>query len=528
MRDHTTFRIRALAIAAALAVPAAGAVSVALSSRASAQVIPGTVSFVGHDVSAIEGNSKDFHVATVSGETLSNISVDWGDSSAKSTGAVDGDHVHAGHTYAEAGTYIITVNADATVIPTGPPGPQGVQDVALDSTPVTTTATATITDDVVNLHGRKSVVLPGGAFDGTVADGNDHNDAGSLSDFSAVIDWGDGGAPQPCTACIVDKGEGDFAVAAKHQYSTAGIYDVSTTVADGGSDKDVHPKAATTEVIVPIVASAVSGVEGTEFNGTVGSVLTPRIFELVARDAVPVVDVVSIDWGDGATSDGLVGEDGTVSASHTYTDERSYTITLTGSDVIPETSKKDTTTYSAINTVTVADAPLTGTPGATPFAATAGTVLSGVFGNVVDGNGGGPASDLSATIDWGDGSSSPATLSAGTSSAVARKVASSGGYNAGGSHTYTTGGPKNGVVHFVDKGGATANVPFTVNVAASQVQGITSSPNPSGGNPAGGNPTASAPGVSTPNTGADLPITTAALLVAAGGSLFAVGRRRRS
>jgi PKD repeat protein len=525
LRDQTSFRVRALAIAAALAVPAAGAVSVALTVRASAQVAPATVSFTGHDVSAIEGHGKDFHVATVSGETLSDISVDWGDASATSSGAVNGEHVHATHTYAEAGTYTITVTADATVIPTGPQGAQGPPgDVGLDSTPVTATATATITEATVNLHGEKTQVLPGGAFDATVADGTDHNDAGSLSDFSAVIDWGDGGATETCTACIVDNGDGSFDVDAKHQYAAAGVYDVQTMVQDGGGDVRHNP--VTTTVIVPIVAGAISGAEGTQFSGTVGSVITPRNLDVVGPAvAVPGINAVSIDWGDGSgSSDGTVGADGTVTASHTYSDEGTYTITLTGSNVVvPEISKKDTT-YSGTNTVTIADAPLTGSPSdSSPFTATAGTVLTGVFGSVVDGNSGGPASDLSATIDWGDGSSSAATLSQGTSSAVARKVVGSAGYNATGSHTYTTSGVKNGVVHFVDKGGATADVPFTVNVAASQVQGITSSPNPTGGTPAAGTPV-----VSTPNTGADLPITTAALLVAAGGSLFAVGRRRRS
>jgi hypothetical protein len=462
----------------------------------------------GNDVKATEGNSKDFHVADVSGLgdlSLGDITVDWGDGSTPSTGAVSGTQVHATHTYAEAGRYTIAVSTSA------------------GDTPLTAPATATIGEDTVNLHHENAQTVPGGAFDGAVADGNDHNSAGSLSDFSAVIDWGDGSDPQTCTACVVDNGDGGFDVDAKHQYATAGVYHVLTMVKDGGNDVRENPVDSV--VVVPIVASALTASEGTPFSGTVGSVIPPKNADVVTPAvAVPVYGTVTIDWGDGsATTAGVVGSDGTVTGSHTYADEGTHTITLDGSNgVLPLVSvKKDS---SATNTVTVGDAPLTGTASdSSPFTATQGTALTGVFGSVVDTNAGGPLSDLSATIDWGDGSSSAATLTAaGTSHAVAKLVAT-GGYNAGGSHTYSTSGTKSGVVHFVDKGGATSNVPFTVNVAASQVQGITTTPNPTGSGPTSG-----APGVlSTPNTGADLPLATAALMIVSGGSLFAVGRRRR-
>jgi large repetitive protein len=509
LRDHrtTSAHVRALAIAAALALPTAGAATLAASTAASAQVVSAPA-LSGHSVSATEGHSKDFHVADASGlgeVALSDVSVDWGDGSAPSTGALSGTQVHATHTYAEAGTYTVTVTA------------------AAGDTPLSTTATATIDEATVNLHHELAQVIPGGAFDGTVADGTDHNDSGSLSDFSAVVDWGDGSAPLACTTCIVATA-GGFDVDAAHSYATAGLYHVLTMVEDGGND--VHENPVDTVVVVPIVAAALSAAEGTEFSGTVGSVIPSRNLTVVAPAvAVPSYNSVSIDWGDGSdATSGVVAADGTVSGTHAYAEEGTYTLTLDGTKtVVPEISVKKES--SASNTVTVTDAPLTGTASpASPFSATVNTVLDGVFGNVVDTNPGGKAGDLSATIDWGDGSSSAATLVAGTSGAVASRVASGGGYNATGTHTYSSSGTKNGVVHFVDAGGATASVPFTVTVAASQVQGITNPPIPTGGNPRPGGPGV----LSTPNTGADLPITTAALLVMSGASLFAVGRRRRS
>ncbi|HEY4427599.1 MAG TPA: hypothetical protein VGN08_05295, partial [Solirubrobacteraceae bacterium] len=123
----------------------------------------------------------------------------------------------------------------------------------------------------------------------------------------------------------------------------------------------------------------------------------------------------------------------------------------------------------------------------------------------------GKPSDLSATIDWGDGSTSPTTLVANAG----------GGYDVSGSHTYGGAGTKSGTVHVVDVGGAKADVPFTVNVVAQQVQGITTTGTTGG-------PTSGVQGiVTTPNTGGDVPWATAVLLLVSGSSFVVAGRLRR-
>lgn len=528
MRDHrhTSGHVRALAIAATLALPVAGAASIALSSVASAtptQVIgpalTGT-SFQGH-----EGVSHDFDVAGwvgADGVALQDVSVEWGDGSSASTGTLTGTHVHATHTYDEAGSYTVTVTG--TAAPTG--------DVVQPSVPLSAGSTADISEAVVNLHHEKAQVLAsnvGGAFDGLVAHGTDHNSVGDLSDFSAVIDWGDGSAAQTCTTCVVSTGGGDFNVSASHQFASAGLYVVSTMVSDGGND--VREVPVKSKIVVPVVAGVVTGVEGGPFSGTVGSVLTSKHADVAVNDAtgdvtpaiaLPSISTVAIDWGDGSEpSQGEVSSTGLVSGSHTYADEGSFTITLTGTNAVavtPLVSGSKLTSWSSTNTVSIADAPLNGTVGSgNPFTATAGTSFSALLAHVVDTASNGKASDLSATIAWGDGTTSAVTL-----------AASGGGYDASGSHTYSASGAKSGTVHFVDVGGSKADVPFTVNVATAQVQGITS--NPAGNGPTGSSP--HSPGttgvIATPNTGGDLPLATAALLIVSGGSLFAVGRRRRS
>ncbi len=525
---HTSRHVRALAIGAALAIPLGGAASIALSGVASAQVV--TPTLTGKDIHVTEGPSGTVGIADLSPElffVLSNITVSWGDgSSLDTTAALVGNHVRGAHTYAEAGSYTVTVNADATAVPQGPQGDGPGSVIELDTTHLSTTLTATVDEAHVNLFGEQEQIAPGGAFDGTVADGDDHNAAAHFSDFSAVIDWGDGSTPQACTACVVPTGGNEFGVDASHQYASAGLYRVHTQVQDGGADVREHP--VSTLIAVPITASSVSATEGTAFNGTVGSLLLSRQLDIASvKVPTPTFDTATIDWGDGSsTTGGTVAEDGTVSGSHTYAEEGTYTITLTGGGG-PEVAKtKPAPADQATNTVTVSDASLTGTAAqAGAYSATQGQSFTAVLANVVDNAASGKSGDISATIDWGDGSTSNATLSNAAAASVSARVAG-GGQNAGGTHTYTSGGTKNGVVHFVDLGGSKANVPFSVNVTASQVQGITSTPTPAPGS--GGN-TGSGPGaITTPNTGSDLPISTAALLIASGGSLLFVGRRRRS
>ncbi len=60
---------------------------------------------------------------------------------------------------------------------------------------------------------------------------------------------------------------------------------------------------------------------------------------------------------------------------------------------------------------------------------TAGSPVSGTLASVTDPNSNDPPSDLSATINWGDGSTSSGTITGGN-----------GSFNVAGSHTYATGG----------------------------------------------------------------------------------------
>ena len=70
----------------------------------------------------------------------------------------------------------------------------------------------------------------GATFSGTVATFSDAYTGSAVSDFSATIDWGDGGAPVAGT--IVAGGPGAFAVAGSHTYAAPGAFSVTVHLAE--------------------------------------------------------------------------------------------------------------------------------------------------------------------------------------------------------------------------------------------------------------------------------------------------------
>ena len=148
-------------------------------------------------------------------------------------------------------------------------------------------------------------------------------------------------------------------------------------------------------------------------------------------------------FDDGGTATGQ-------NVQHTFAENYLGGVPHTGSVVVTDPTGQSTTLKFA---VPVADAPLTlacGTP-AVSLQAFSGTVAS-----LHDGDPAAPLSDFTATVDWGDGSSSSGTVSG-----------SSGDYLVAGSHTYASTGYFPVKVHVDDVGGSTADVsPCTVLVFA--------------------------------------------------------------
>lgn len=170
----------------------------------------------------------------------------------------------------------------------------------------------------------------------------------------------------------------------------------------------------------------------------------------------------TVDWGDGTpihsallrqTSDGY-----SVSGTHTYVEEGAYTIVVVVTASIGSS-------FSVVASATVSDAPLTATGVSVSLSAGASSesrpVVAGrptgnvKVANLADFNPGGTASDFTARIDWGDGTTpTPGTVTAGVG----------GGFSVAGGHTYTARGDYGITVVITDDGGSQAAAVSTVSV----------------------------------------------------------------
>ena len=157
----------------------------------------------------------------------------------------------------------------------------------------------------------------------------------------------------------------------------------------------------------------------------------------------------TINWGDNTTSAATLVATSTpgvytVEGSHTYAEYGTYAIEVSASDnggsSVPLTPTASASVADASLTVTAQNIGAVANEGFTLVPVATLTDAAGADSRI---------GDLSATIDWGDGSpSSPATLVRTTTPGV---------YTVEGSHMYTTAGTYLATVSAVDTGGSTAD-----------------------------------------------------------------------
>jgi Bacterial Ig-like domain (group 1) len=192
---------------------------------------------------------------------------------------------------------------------------------------------------------------------------------------------------------------------------------------------------------------AVSPTEGTNFCGTVATFTDPDLSAKASDYSA------SIAWGDGNTSTGTISQnlDGSFSVSgcNVYSEEGTYTITTTITDTDNATNGATVT-----STATVGDAALTATCASPPNSVQA---FSGPTATFTDASSTGTLSDFSATIAWGDSSTSAGTITGGPGIAP---------YTVSGSHTYTTTGYFTITTTINDVGGSTATTSCQILVFA--------------------------------------------------------------
>jgi len=199
--------------------------------------------------------------------------------------------------------------------------------------------------------------------------------------------------------------------------------------------------------IISGTSGSISAVEGNQFSGQVAT------FSSTDKTTTASQYSATIDWGDGtAVTPGTVsGGSGsfTVSGMHTYADENDATqATIT----ITDKSNGNTTTVQS--PVSVADAQLTagtlnvtgGTEGVSPGTA------SFTF---TDANPLATTADFTATIDWGDSTTTTETVTGPTG----------GPFTISDSHQYAEEGPYTVTVNVADDGGSNTSSTGTANVA---------------------------------------------------------------
>jgi Pentapeptide repeats (8 copies)/Divergent InlB B-repeat domain len=183
--------------------------------------------------------------------------IDWGDGSQKSTGAVAGSNgtftVAGGHTYAEEGKYTTTIAVTKTGVTGGTGNATGSITVS-DADKFTGTAAAPIGATAGTALSNVSLATFTDAYTG-------HTDA---SDFAATINWGD--SSQPSTGTVSGSG-GSFTVRGSHTYATKGAYSVSVTLSDNEPPSNPSQPVATATVTVAATVLQTGGTGCTAGSG---------------------------------------------------------------------------------------------------------------------------------------------------------------------------------------------------------------------------------------------------------------------
>lgn len=402
----------------------------------------------GATAAAATGGVESVTAAALSGATFTDanrgaplsdfsvIAVNWGDGSADATGlSVTGGAgnftVAGSHLYAEDGAYNISIT---------------VKDAG--GSTATITAGANVAD--APLTGAPVTIFPvaGVAFSGAVAKFTDANPTGGMNDFSAIINWGDGGS-SPGT---ISEANGTFSVSGQHVFGSGSHSTILVAISDSGGSTTTVTSQASPRLTGSTAASATAGVEGvTPATLTDATFSDADTLSMAADFTIPAVD-----WGDGGGNPAglsVTGNSGhfTVSGSHLYAEEGLHNFSITVEDADGDAA---TITGSA----NVADAPLTGTNTASAIAGvesvTPATLAGATF---TDANTGAAATDFSITaVNWGDGGADVAGLSL---------TGSGGHFTVGGSHLYAEDGVYDFSITVKDAGGNTVTLTGSANVA---------------------------------------------------------------
>jgi Bacterial Ig-like domain (group 1) len=184
----------------------------------------------GHDLSGTEGTEASGTVATFTdpntAATASEYSatIEWGDGTTSSgtvTGGGGSFAVSGKHTYAEEGSYTITV---------------AITDVDNASNGAKTSSTTSVADAALASECAAPATTVQ-AFAGPTATFTDGDPGGMSSDYSATINWGDSSSSSGTVS--TGTGPGPYTVSGTHAYTSTGTFTITTTITDVGGSQTV-------------------------------------------------------------------------------------------------------------------------------------------------------------------------------------------------------------------------------------------------------------------------------------------------
>jgi hypothetical protein len=414
--------------------------------------------FYGVEGTTLGGPSSPLGFETFS-DSVAYVTIDWGDGNAstcfRATNAPPpadsfcywmfagefNESLWGWHTYHLAGHYTLTLkqyDANNSLLETD------YDNAYISDAPLTPQSTTSNT-----LVGAASSAVVGHFTDGNAFATDPHA-------YSAAINWGDGTPIDTNTIISGTGGSAGFTVSGTHNYaapSSAGGYSVTVSIAD---------EQGSTATISSHVTATLSGSqsetvqEGTPLSGVIAQ---------YCSTTRPVTSA-TVDWGDGSGTDSntAISQD-TYMGATCYQIVGTHTYAVTAAQPYQTTITPDAGSGASAVTgaMTVTDAPLSSSLDATFLAANSLSIPSSVIAHVKDGNplapacSPGGACDLSAQINWGDGS--PAQ--AGTITADPN-----GGVDVvGGPHQYPAPGSYTVTVSAADPGGASTVASATYTVA---------------------------------------------------------------
>ena len=304
-----------------------------------------------------------------------------------------------------ASTYDTAGSAGSASFPFAEEGSYTIYGRILDKNNGSTdyTASVVVTDPSVAPTGVTLTTAEGTALTAqTVARFTDPGGPEAVSDYAATIDWGDGSTSSGAAVSLVLDSDGKtFHVQGSHTYGDEGDRTVAVTLHhDSAADVSV---TSTVHVTDPALAATggfvVNATEGIDSGlQTLATFTDPGGAEALTNYSA------GVDWGDGQTGTGNISyRNGqfTVKAAHSFNAEGSSTINVT-------IRHHDTQAAVVTSSARVADAVLAASVGFGVVEGAAGVPV--IVGTFTDPGGPEPLSDYSATIDWGDSSTSNGTL----------------------------------------------------------------------------------------------------------------------